>query len=97
MSTSAFQILRSIEIDAERANVQQIKSYIARIDASLPGLVIDDREYAQALLLKLDRLLCDQMITATIPVSADELAQSESIDRASELHHGLTEILREAA
>ena len=97
MSHSAFQILRSIEIDAERANVQQINSYIARIVAALPGLVIDDREYAQSLLLKLDRLLSDQMITATIPGNVDVSAQSASINNVPEVSDGLAEILREAA
>ena len=97
MSITAFQILRSIEVDAECANVQQIKSYIARIRPALPGLVIDDREYAEALLLKLERLLSDQMVTATLPGDVAASLSTASIDSVPELHHGLAGILRVAA
>lgn len=66
--TSIADTLRAIEARAERAIVQELRLMTQEILALRNGLVLEDRSHADALLLKLDRLAQDQVVT---PVSAD--------------------------
>jgi hypothetical protein len=60
--TTATETLRIIEISAERALVQELRILIRNVQALRPALGRDDREYADGLLLKLDRLVHDQLV-----------------------------------
>ena len=64
MTTLAFHMLRSVEIGGERAGVQQLNRMMAEIRLCRPLLAAEDREYADALLLKLDHLRRDQLVAA---------------------------------
>lgn len=61
MST-ATDILRSIEQRAERAIAQELHQMIQQVLGLRTALVLDDRAHADALLLKLDRLIDDQVV-----------------------------------
>ena len=83
MTTLAFHMLRSVEIGGERAGVQQLNRMIAEIRLFQPLLAAEDREYADALLLKLDHLRRDQSVAAAAgridPIAAD--MPSEVVER----------------
>lgn len=61
--TSIADTLRAIEARAERAIVQELRLMTQEILAMRTLLVLEDRSHADALLLKLDRLAEDQMVT----------------------------------
>lgn len=61
MST-ATDVLRSIEQRAERAIAQELHLMIQQVLGMRTALRLDDRAHADALLLKLDRLIDDQVI-----------------------------------
>jgi hypothetical protein len=67
--TSIADTLRAIEARAERAIVQELRLMTQEILALRNGLVLEDRCHADALLLKLDRLEQDQVVT---PASATD-------------------------
>ncbi|WP_265304462.1 hypothetical protein [Verminephrobacter eiseniae] len=69
MSTVS-DILRSIEHRAERAIVQELHLMMEQIMKMRTSLVLEDRSYADALLLKLDRLRDDQVVR---PVGASDV------------------------
>lgn len=62
MATSSTETLRSIEAGAERAIVQELKIMQQQVLALCPSLNMEDRAYADGLLLKLDRLIDDQLV-----------------------------------
>lgn len=68
MSTVS-DILRSIEHRAERAIVQELHLMIEQILKMRTSLVLEDRNHADALLLKLDRLRDNQVVR---PINASE-------------------------
>ena len=65
-------ILNAIEAHAERAIVPELRLIKKEVEKLRPSLYPDDQEHADALLLKLDRLLSDQVVVAT---EAGALAQ----------------------
>jgi hypothetical protein len=67
--TSIADTLRAIEARAERAIVQELRLMTQEILAMRTLLVLQDRNHADALLLKLDRLTQDQTVA---PVSVTE-------------------------
>lgn len=62
--TSTTETLRAIEARAERAIVQELRLMTQEILDIRTQLVLHDRNHADALLLKLDRLLEDQVTTS---------------------------------
>lgn len=64
-------ILNAIEDHANRAIVQELRLIKKEIEKLRPSLRPDDQEHADALLLKLDRLISDQVVVA------DEVAVAE--------------------
>lgn len=60
------QTLQAIERAAEHANAPQLRAYIGHINAARLMLEADDRAYAEGLLLKLDRLLREQLLDTTL-------------------------------
>lgn len=60
--TSIADTLRAIEARAERAIVQELRLMTQEILAMRTLLVLQDRNHADALLLKLDRLAQDQIV-----------------------------------
>jgi len=64
-------ILNAIEDHANRAIVQELRIIKKEIEKLRPSLRPDDQEHADALLLKLDRLISDQAVVA------DEVAVEE--------------------
>ncbi|MBP9931225.1 MAG: hypothetical protein KBF63_18250 [Rhodoferax sp.] len=68
--TSMTQTLCAIEARSERAIVQELRLMAQEILAMRTALVLQERSYADALLMKLDRLASDQMVA---PVSAAEV------------------------
>lgn len=69
MSTVS-DILRSIEQHAERAIVQELRLMIQQALNLCTTLVLDDRSHAEALLLKLERLVDDQVVQPIEPGQA---------------------------
>ncbi len=57
-------ILNAIEDHANRAIVQELRLIKKEVEKLRPSLYPDDREHADALLLKLDRLISDQIVAA---------------------------------
>lgn len=57
-------ILNAIEAHADRAIVQELRVIKKEVLQLRPSLNPDDKEHAAALLLKLDRLLSDQLVIA---------------------------------
>ena len=55
-------ILNAIEAHADRAIVQELRVIKKEVLQLRPSLNPDDQEHAEALLLKLDRLLSDQVV-----------------------------------
>lgn len=62
MSTPATHALHTIEVRAERAIVQELRIMIEEVLALRPSLNMEDRAYADGLLLKLYRLIGDQLV-----------------------------------
>ena len=62
---SATEILNAIEARAQRAIVQELRLMKKEVLQLRPSLSPEDRDHADALLLKLDRLLSDQVVVAT--------------------------------
>jgi hypothetical protein len=58
-------ILNTIEAHAERAIVPELRLIKKDVEKLRSSLYPDDQEHADALLLKLDRLLSDQVVVAT--------------------------------
>jgi len=55
-------ILNAIEVHADRTIAQQLRNIKKEVLQLRPSLNPDDQEHAEALLLKLDRLLSDQLV-----------------------------------
>lgn len=55
-------ILNAIEAHADSAIVQELRIIKKEVLQLRPSLNPDDQEHAEALLLKLDRLLSDQLV-----------------------------------
>lgn len=64
-------ILNAIEAHADRAIVQELRIIKKEVLQLRPSLNPDDQEHAGALLLKLDRLLSEQLVIA------DEMAPDQ--------------------
>lgn len=64
-------ILNAIEDHANRAIVQELRLIKKEVEKLRPSLPPDDQDHADALLLKLDRLISDQIVVA------DEMALEE--------------------
>ena len=62
---TATEILNAIEARAQRAIVQELRLMKKEVLQLRPSLSPEDQEHADALLLKLDRLLSDQVVVAT--------------------------------
>ena len=62
---SATEILNAIEARAQRAIVQELRLMKKEVLQLRPSLSPEDQDHADALLLKLDRLLSDQVVVAT--------------------------------
>ena len=60
--TTAADTLRTIELNAERAIVQELRILIRDVLGLRPSLGLEDRNHADVLLLKLDRLARDQWV-----------------------------------
>ena len=60
--TTAADTLRTIELNAERAIVQELRIMIRDVLDLRPSLGLEDRNHADVLLLKLDRLTRDQLV-----------------------------------
>ena len=60
--TTAADTLRTIEMNAERAIVQELRIMIRDVLDLRPSLGLEDRNHADVLLLKLDRLARDQSV-----------------------------------
>ena len=69
---SATEILNAIEARAQRAIVQELRLMKKEVLQLRPSLSAEDRDHADALLLKLGRLESDQIVMAT---DADALEQ----------------------
>lgn len=57
-------ILNAIEAHANRAIVQELRLIKKEVEKLRSSLCPDDQEHADALLLKLDRLVSDQTVVA---------------------------------
>lgn len=55
-------ILNAIEAHAETAIVQELRLIKKEVEKLRPSLCPDDQEYADSLLLKLDRLISEQIV-----------------------------------
>lgn len=64
-------ILNALEDHANRAIVQELRLIRQEVEKLRPSLPPDNQEHADALLLKLDRLISDQIVVA------DELVLEE--------------------
>ena len=62
---TATEILNAIEARAQRAIVQELRLIKKEVLQLRPSLSPEDQDHADALLLKLDRLLSDQVVVAT--------------------------------
>ena len=85
--TTAADTLRPIEMNAERAIVQELRTMIRDVLDLRPSLVLEDRNHADVLLLKLDRLARDQLVDsvhgagaaaalATLPACNNQVAST---------------------
>jgi hypothetical protein len=88
------QSFAAIESAAPRASVVQLRADIARVSADRPALDPDDRQHADALLLKLERLLRDQLVDPAPTESATHLPSMRS---PALPHAGPREHTRDAA
>lgn len=71
--TSIADTLRAIEARAERAIVQELRLMTQEILAIRTLLVLDERNHADALLLKLDRLAQDQRVATVAATDSPAL------------------------
>jgi hypothetical protein len=62
MTTDSAPTLRAIEVHAERAIAQELRIMIQEVLALRPSMTLEDQAYADGLLMKLDRLLRDQLV-----------------------------------
>ena len=62
MARDSEHMLYAIERCAERAIVQELRIMLDEVLALRPTLNMDDRAYADGLLMKLDRLIQDQTL-----------------------------------
>ena len=62
---TATEILNAIEARAKRAIVQELRLMQKEVLQLRPSLSPQDQDHADALLLKLDRLLSDQVVVAS--------------------------------
>lgn len=69
------EILNAIEAHAEFAIIQELIRMKKEVRQLLPSLYPDDQEHANALLLKLERLLSEQMVVVADDVSHEERFQ----------------------
>jgi hypothetical protein len=67
-------ILNAIEDHANRAIVQELRLIKKEVEKLRPSLYLDDQEHAEALLLKLDRLISDQVVVAN-EVAVEEICR----------------------
>lgn len=85
--TTAADTLRTIELNAERAIVQELRIMIRDVLDLRPSLGLEDRNHADVLLLKLDRLTRDQLVDsvrgagataalATLPACNNQVAST---------------------
>ena len=85
--TTAADTLRTIEMNAERAIVQELRIMIRDVLDLRPSLGREDGDHADVLLLKLDRLARDQMVDsvhgagaaaalATLPACNNQVAST---------------------
>lgn len=56
--------LNAIEAHAENAAVPELRVIKKEVERLRPSLCLDDQEHADGLLLKLDRLISDQIVVA---------------------------------
>lgn len=70
------EILNAIEAHAECAIVQELLRMKNEVRQLRPSLCPDDREHATALLLKLERLLSEQMIVVPDDAAEEERFQA---------------------
>lgn len=70
MMPTATEVLCAMESAARSAPVQELRLMICRTLLLRPGLRVDDREYADALLLKLQHLVCEQQACSQPPVQS---------------------------
>lgn len=73
------EILNAIEAHAECAIVQELLRMKNEVRQLRPSLCLDDHEHATALLLKLERLVSEQMV-----VVPDDVAQEERFQPATQ-------------
>ena len=64
MPTLTSESLSTIERDADRAPVQQLRLYVTHITRALLSLEPDVADHARAMLLKLERLIDEQCVPA---------------------------------
>lgn len=57
-------ILNAIEAHADRAIVHELRIIKKEVEKLRPSLYPDDQDHAEALLLKLDRLIAEQIVVA---------------------------------
>lgn len=57
-------ILNAIEVHAENAAVHELRVIKKEVERLRPSLCLDDQEHADGLLLKLDRLISEQIVVA---------------------------------
>ena len=85
--TTAADALRTIEMNAERAIAQELRIMIRDVLGLRPSLGLEDRNHADVLLLKLDRLARDQWVDsvhgagaaaalATLPACNNQVAST---------------------
>ena len=71
--TTAAETLRTIEERAERAIVQELRLMTHEVLQLRPSLDLEDRAYADGLLLKLGRLEMAQMAVRAVDTAASAL------------------------
>lgn len=69
------EILNAIEAHAECAIVQELLRMKKEVRQLHPSLCPDDQEHANALLLKLERLLSEQMVIVSDDAALEECFQ----------------------
>ena len=85
--TTAADTRRTIEMNAERTIVQELRIMIRDVLGLRPSLGLEDRNHADVLLLKLDRLARDQLVDsvhgagaaavqATLPACNNQVAST---------------------
>ena len=76
MASDSEHTLHAIERRAEHAIVQELRILLDEVLALRPTLNIDDHAYADGLLMKLDRLIQEQMLATEpgVPLQAARAA-----------------------